>query len=317
VEQPKVSGALNETLSISDSDPSSPQVLALTGTGKGLNASPTGTITFATYALGTTSPAKPLTLSNVGTVGITINGLTYSNPQFSNNTATSTCGTSLAAGASCTINLVFTPNATGAQSGSPTVVKLAGNGTNQTGFSIAPAGGSSSASATVTAGQTATYSLNVSGTGGFSGAVNFACSGAPANSTCSVSPNPVNVSGTTPAAVTVSVVTQAANTTAWRYFYWLKPFDGGKYLAGAEIALALLIFFATGQMQATSRWRRSYVLRALALVILATSYAGCGGSGASSTPTPTRGTVTGQYTIKITATSGATSQVVSLNLTVN
>ena len=327
VEQPKVSGPLNETLSISDSDPSSPQVLALTGTGKGLSASPTGTTTFATYALGTTSPAKPVTLSNVGTVGITINGLTYSNPEFSNNTATSTCGTSLAAGANCTINVVFTPNATGAQSGtlsistsdpgSPTVVKLEGNvTTNQTGFSIAPAGGSSSASATVTAGQTATYSLNVSGAGGFSGAVNFACSGAPANSSCSVSPNPLNVSGTTPAAVTVSVVTQAANTTAWRYFYRLKPFDGGRYLAGAEIALSLLIFFAMGQTQAASRWRRSYVLRALALVILATSYAGCGGSGASSMPTPTGGTATGQYTIKITATSGATSQVVSLNLTV-
>jgi hypothetical protein len=74
----------------------------------------------------------------LGSVGITISGLQYSNPEFSNNTATSTCGTSLPAGANCTINLVFTPNATGAQSGAltintsdpggPTVVKLNGTG---------------------------------------------------------------------------------------------------------------------------------------------------------------------------------------------
>src|SRR5205814_555924 len=97
--------AQSATLTIISSDPAGPTLRKLNVTCTTVTASPT-TYIYTPSLLDTLPISKPLTLSNVGTVGVTINGLTYSNPEFSNNTATSTCGTSLAAGANCTINLV-------------------------------------------------------------------------------------------------------------------------------------------------------------------------------------------------------------------
>jgi len=139
VEQPTVSGPISETLSINDSDPLSPQVVALSGTGMALKASPTS-FNLGTFPLGaSSSTAAALTLKNVGSSPIAINSVTYSNPEFVENTSTTTCGTSLPPTSSCIVSSTFTPNATGTQTStlsisssdpsSPTVVTLNGVGT--------------------------------------------------------------------------------------------------------------------------------------------------------------------------------------------
>jgi hypothetical protein len=139
VEQPTVAGPLSESLFINDSDPSSPQVVALRGTGTAVKASPSS-FNLGTQTLGATSSANAtLTLSNLGHSTIAINSLTYSNPEFAENTATTTCGNVIPSSGSCIIYSVFTPNATGAQTGtlsiassdpaSPTVVIFNGVGT--------------------------------------------------------------------------------------------------------------------------------------------------------------------------------------------
>ncbi len=96
-------------------------------------------MTFASQTVGTTNTAQTVTLSNTGnaTLNITSIGLTGTNA--SDFAQTNTCGSSVAAGASCTINVTFTPTATGTRtaavsisdnaSGSPQLINLNGAGT--------------------------------------------------------------------------------------------------------------------------------------------------------------------------------------------
>jgi hypothetical protein len=79
-------------------------------------ASPTS-LTFAGQTVGTTSAAQPVTLTNNGPGSLTITSITSSG-DFSE---TDNCGGALAASSSCTINITFTPTATGTRSGTLTV----------------------------------------------------------------------------------------------------------------------------------------------------------------------------------------------------
>ncbi len=137
-EKPTLGGALSETLKISDSDPSSPQIIALSGAGKALTASPTS-FNLSTVAIGSTSTVQAtLTLTNLASATIAITGVNYSNPEFSK-ASTTTCGSSIPGNSSCIIYSVFSPNTTGAQTGtlsvtsadpsSPLVANLSGVGT--------------------------------------------------------------------------------------------------------------------------------------------------------------------------------------------
>src|SRR3989442_6907180 len=70
-------------------------------------------LSFSTEAVGTTSPAKTVTLTNVGTTLLTINGIAITGTNAGDFAQTHTCGSSLAAGASCTISVTFKPTASG------------------------------------------------------------------------------------------------------------------------------------------------------------------------------------------------------------
>ena len=93
--------------------------VALSGTGtsaSGLNVSP-GQMTFTEATLGQASAAQTATISN--TSNVSASGLTLTVTAPFSLTQTS-CGTSLAAGASCSAAVVFTPTANGAVTGSLT-----------------------------------------------------------------------------------------------------------------------------------------------------------------------------------------------------
>ena len=110
--RPTALGVRTGSLVIADSDGTSPQSVSLTGTGIGpvLVVAPTA-LPFTT-TIGVTTAAQQVTVGNTGTAPLTINNisLTGANPnQFAEN---NTCGpfpASLATGASCTINVTFTP----------------------------------------------------------------------------------------------------------------------------------------------------------------------------------------------------------------
>src|SRR5580658_1373001 len=128
-------GALSGTLTLTDNSPSSPQTVALSGTGTAqATLTPTSKM-FPSEDVGVSSPAKVFTLANKQSVALTSIAISTTG-DFS--VSTTTCTTSLAAKSSCTISVVFTPTAEGARTGtlqasdsavgSPQVSTLTGTG---------------------------------------------------------------------------------------------------------------------------------------------------------------------------------------------
>ncbi len=118
---PKSTGAKRGSVVINDNDPSSPQLIGLTGTGTSNVSLSPGTITFPTTAVGVASAASKITVTNNTGVSITLGNpaLTVTAP-FSIATATTTCTNSLviAASGTCVINVTFKPTVVGFTLGS-------------------------------------------------------------------------------------------------------------------------------------------------------------------------------------------------------
>jgi hypothetical protein len=136
--KPKTIGALTGFVSIVDNAPDSPQKITLTGTGTYVQLSRTS-LNFGNQPLGTKSLAKGTTLSNKGSVTVSISSISVIGANAGDFAQTNTCGTRVAAGASCSIRVTFTPSAKGKRTasisvndnggGSPQKVSLAGTGT--------------------------------------------------------------------------------------------------------------------------------------------------------------------------------------------
>jgi hypothetical protein len=109
---PTADGTVTSTINITDSASTSPQAIALTGT-SGPDDGPGAMVSPGALYFEEGSPAQDVTLSNTGTSALAISSITVSNPgsDTTNGYATSTtCGASLAAGASCTITVSQTNN---------------------------------------------------------------------------------------------------------------------------------------------------------------------------------------------------------------
>ena len=134
---PKGSGTRIAALTVSDSGVGSPQTVALSGIGTTAKLSPTS-LSFGTVEVGTASAAKTVTLTNVGTTTLSIIGIAITGTNAGDFAQTHTCGSSLAAGGSCAINVKFKPTASGTRTaalsvsdsaaGSPQKVALYGVG---------------------------------------------------------------------------------------------------------------------------------------------------------------------------------------------
>jgi hypothetical protein len=116
---PTARGAQTGTVVFSDNAAGSPQTLTLTGTGVSpiINLSPT-TLTFPSEPLNTTAPTQTVSMNNSGVDPSTITAITTSG-DF---TQTNTCGTGLAAGATCTFTVAFTPTLNGTRTGTLSIV---------------------------------------------------------------------------------------------------------------------------------------------------------------------------------------------------
>ncbi|MBV9382457.1 MAG: discoidin domain-containing protein [Streptosporangiaceae bacterium] len=88
--------------------------------GSALTASPSS-VSFGNVTVGQTSAAQTVTVTNPGSTPASIAQLSVSGP-FAQ---TSTCGTTLGAGASCTVSVKFAPTAAGTASGTLTVASSA------------------------------------------------------------------------------------------------------------------------------------------------------------------------------------------------
>lgn len=96
-------------ITIADNAPNSPQIVALTGTGTMVTLSPS-ILHFGKQQIGTTSAPQTVTLTNYGPIPVTIFGGRITGAyEHEFRVQDTTCQHSLAAGGSCTINIVFTP----------------------------------------------------------------------------------------------------------------------------------------------------------------------------------------------------------------
>jgi hypothetical protein len=127
------------SVNITDNASGSPQTVSLSGTGTAPSASVSPpSLAFGSQAMDITSTAQTVTLSNTGNAPLSISSLALRGTNASDFAQTNTCGNSLAAGANCTIAVMFTPSLNAAEaatltitdnaSGSPQTVNLSGTG---------------------------------------------------------------------------------------------------------------------------------------------------------------------------------------------
>jgi len=311
---PTASGARSGALTLTDNASTSPQTVTLSGTGLGplLSLSP-ASLTFAAQTVSTQSAAQTITLTNTGNAALT--PLTIA--RTGNFAETNTCPASLSAGGSCTISVTFSPLGAGSQSGTITVTDNAANSPQTitlsgTGMDFALS--SSTTSQTVSAGQTANYSLTLSPADGFSQTVNLTCTGAPSLATCTLTPNSAALNGTASATVGVAITTTAPSTAL------LAP-PSGRFPPpgfGRLFWLYGILGLASLATLAAARKRRAAFLLG-ACLLLATLWTACGGS---STPAPKTvpGTPAGTYTVVVTGAAASTTALthtINLTLTVN
>ncbi len=344
------------TLTFTDSDSSGTQSVILTGTGTGgttISLSPSS-LTFTHQVVTITSGPQTVTLTNTGSATLEISSVTLGSTFGSTFAQTNDCGASVAAGASCTLQVTFTPppgfnvpvpagRYTGTlviadnAAGSPQMVALAGTPTD---FTIGLAGNSTGI-ATVRAGQTATYSLAFPGNTGFSGTVALSCIGAPQLSTCSVSPTSVAVNDTTIAQATLTVTTTARSMVLPQTMLrppalGIPPLDVSAgahqgvcnrlWLLALVLPAGVVGMALGGRKRAGTDGRVPIGLRLawglLFITMLATiSLPSCGGDGGTPPGGGNPGTPAGTYTldVKATYTSGTSTLThdIKLALTVN
>lgn len=89
--------------------------------------SPTS-LTFSTQGIGTTSAAKAVTLKNTGTASLTITSMAITGINAGDFAQTHNCGSSLAAGANCTISVTFRPTASGTRTAAVSLADNAAGG---------------------------------------------------------------------------------------------------------------------------------------------------------------------------------------------
>jgi trimeric autotransporter adhesin len=325
--------ARSATLTLADNAANTSINITGTATVATVSFSPTN-LTFASQAVGTKWASQAITVKNTGTAALAFSSISIAGPNKADFSLTpaATCSTTtpLAPGptATCAISVTYAPAAAGTSTamvivadnatGGSQTIDLTGTATPAAlSLNLGAASGGST-SQTVTAGMTASYSLQISANQNAS--VTFTCSGAPTAAVCSVPTTAVAVTAGTPAAVAVTVTTTARgllmpqSQPATR----MQPPAAIQMLPLSVLAMLLLIatLLATTQSPA-GRLRVARVALSACLVLMpiaaATLLVGCGGGSGSTTPPPVTGTPAGTYTVVVTATSG--SQTATTNLT--
>jgi Beta-propeller repeat/Abnormal spindle-like microcephaly-assoc'd, ASPM-SPD-2-Hydin len=110
--KPTTQGTDKGAVKITDNAAGSPQMLTLAGTATVVSLTPSA-VSFGDQKAGTTSAAQTITVMNHGAATLTIKKIAVTGTGAADFAQTNTCGTSLAAGSSCTASVTFTPKTTG------------------------------------------------------------------------------------------------------------------------------------------------------------------------------------------------------------
>jgi hypothetical protein len=304
-------GTYTGNLTVSDNATSTRQTSSLSCT---VSGTPQATVTpvsynFGSVNVGATTPATTISVSNPGTAPLTITSINLTGANAASFTiASNSCGATLAAGASCAVNVTFSPTAGGGLSVALNVVDsigtqtstLAGTGTVPTppDFSLS----ATPASQSTYRGGSVTYTLQLASllpSNPFTTAVVLSASNLPSGASAIFTPSTV-MPGSAPQTVIMTIAVPALVGK-------VSPLGpDGRTPCGIALATVVLAF---------SLSRRRRVPRLLALLFFAgalcagLALSGCGTGNGFAIPTTTS-------TINVTATGGATSHSTTVNLTI-
>jgi hypothetical protein len=276
-----------------------------------VSLAPFSTVTFPATGVGITSAAQTVTLTNNGGVPLLVQSVAIAG-DFVIVPGSNTCGSTVAVSAACTMQIAFAPTIGGPRAGtlavtdnapnSPQTLSLTGSGVD---FSLEPNGGTS---LTILNGQNAVYPLLLSSAANIPGTAVFTCTGAPANSTCNITPSTVALGNTT--TISLTVLTGVSSTAQSS-----RPLTNrrGMFWFAGLLPLGFVALRRTGRS-----WVASIVL--LGCLVGAT---GCGAGRAipledgSNPGQPIPITPAGTYTIVASASSGGLTRSVNLTLIVH
>lgn len=297
---PAASGLRQASLTATDNAPGSPQSIPITGTGVPAASAVTlipGNVWFPAITQGTTGLPQNVILTNSGTAKLNIFSVILGGANPNDFIINNACNAALAPNANCTITVTFAPLGAGQRiatvtitddaPGSPQTLALSGNAASA--FSA-----SGSTSATVTAGQTAQFNLQLTPGAGFSGSVSFACAGAPLAAKCTA-PSVVQVSNGNPVPFSVTVTTTGSGAKI-PVSHWpsVPPFASLRLMPVLVICLVILLASERKARRELSSLGRSWPSSgALTTVVSLALFglAGCGGGSSASsaraqTPSP-------------------------------
>jgi trimeric autotransporter adhesin len=314
---PQTTGVHLAALSIASDATTSLEYVSLiatgvTGTAPHLTVTPSS-LAFGSIALGASSNLS-FAITNTGTTPASGVALTLTGDYA----ITTPCSqTALPAAGTCTVQVTFTPSATGVRPGSlqiassdpnsPLALPLSGTGISTPSFILTVDGGPT-ATQTVATGSTAKFALLVTPTGNFNNSIALTCT--PLQSiqfaSCSLSPSLLSPT-TQPTPASASVTTLSTSTTS------------AKTRPGLPHPQTLTLLFAS--LLATFRFRKKLpprlsfaVLSLFATIVLSN----CGSSNSSDLDL--NYTPPGSYQFKVTAISGSNptmAQTVTFTIVVN
>jgi len=251
-------------------------------------------------------------------------GMTFNSATATSGSCSQTAGTNnpavcsiatLQSGSTATVTVVMTPTVAGAFNGGTVIVSSSNNSNSNNSVTVTGEASDFQVSVgpsnqTVTAGQTAIYTVTVTPQPGFTGSVSLACSaGVPTAASCNFTTNPVTVASTSPVTSTLNLTTgqrplttNAAPLRGPIYAIWLG-FPGMVFLGVAGIG-----------MQRTTK--RKKIVGLLSLSVLCAFLLLQPACSSGSTPATVGGTPPNTYTITLTGTSGV-SHNATFTLTVN
>jgi hypothetical protein len=315
--KPTTSGSLTGNVVLTDNQlnvSNATQSIAVSGTGNAAGApqavlSP-NPLAFPGTLVGTAATALPMTLSNPVTAALTIASISVTGTNAGSFGQTNNCPASLAAGATCTITVTFTPasaatfsaaiSAADNAAGSPQSAAISGIGSAGT-YVV----NSSTPSASIQPGAVAQYNLTIAPLGGsFNNLVALSAAGLPAGATVSFLPPAVTPgSAGAPSVMSIQTSTGLARL-GFPESHRQNPVPLLALLAGVP-----LLGLAAGRRRLRRSSQRWILLGLAALAILPMlALGGCGGGYFGPTPQT--------YTVTVTGTSGSLQESTTVSLTV-
>ncbi len=182
-----------------------------------------------------------------------------------------------------------------------------GNGTADFSLGVSPP------SLTITAGQTATFTVTASAVNGFNSPISsFACSGEPAGTSCHFSKTTLSPVGGTTDSLTITLAT---NSNPYNPRYGMMRVMGMVFpMTGIGLFGMVAVESRRRKKLARRVWWRwlGYAFGFVVLSATLLSVSGCGGYGGSGS----NGTPRGSTTMMVTATSGSITHSTNVSLTV-